>query len=128
KIVAMINMDMVGRVRNETLYIGGTGTGAQLESIVKAADDASPLVVKDIGKGGFGPSDHMSFALKKIPVLFLFSGMHPDYHRPTDDADKVNYTGIGEVVDLTKRITDQLATSPRMQYVSASDKTSPRIG
>jgi hypothetical protein len=128
QIEAMVNMDMVGRVRGNLLFIGGMGTGAQLESIVNAADAASPLTVKDIGKGGFGPSDHMSFALKHIPVLFLFSGLHPDYHRPTDDADKVNYDGIAEVVAFTKQVTDDLAQSPRMEYVSTADRNSPRIG
>jgi Zn-dependent M28 family amino/carboxypeptidase len=128
QIEAMVNMDMVGRVRGNLLFIGGMGTGARLESIVQSADAASPLIVKDIGKGGMGPSDHMSFALKHIPVLFLFSGLHPDYHRPTDDADKVNYDGIAEVVAFTKQVTDALAKSPRMEYVSTADKTSPRIG
>jgi hypothetical protein len=128
QIAAMVNMDMVGRVRGNLLFIGGMGTGAQLESIVQSADAASTLAVKDIGKGGFGPSDHMSFALKHIPVLFLFSGLHPDYHRPTDDADKVNYDGIAEVVAFTKHVTDDLAKAPRMEYVSTADRNSPRIG
>jgi S1-C subfamily serine protease len=70
----------------------------------------------------------MSFALKHIPVLFLFSGLHPDYHRPTDDADKVNYDGIAEVVAFTKHVTDDLAKAPRMEYVSTADRNSPRIG
>jgi len=128
QIEAMVNMDMVGRVRGNLLFIGGMGTGDRLESIVNAADATSPLTVKDIGKGGMGPSDHMSFALKHIPVLFLFSGLHPDYHRPTDDADKVNYDGIADVVTFTKQIVDDLAKSPRMEYVSTADKSSPRIG
>jgi Zn-dependent M28 family amino/carboxypeptidase len=128
QITAMLNMDMVGRVQKEKLYVGGMGTGAQLESIVKAADESSPLTVIDIGKGGLGPSDHMSFALKKIPVLFLFSGMHGDYHKPSDDADKVNYDALGEVERLAQDVINQLATAPRMEYVATADKTSPRIG
>jgi S1-C subfamily serine protease len=63
----------------------------------------------------------MSFALKKIPVLFLHTGQHADYHRPTDDADKVNYDGIEKVVDFARRVTEKLLTQPREQYVAADD-------
>ncbi len=119
--VAMINMDMVGRVRNDTLYLGGMGTAAGLEAIVRAADEASPLAVKDIGKGGLGPSDHMSFALKKIPVLFFFSGLHPDYHRPSDDADKINYAAMEQVVAFGRDVLDKLATGPRQPYIAVAD-------
>jgi len=63
----------------------------------------------------------MSFALKKIPVLFIHSGQHRDYHRPTDDADKVNYQGLKEAVDFTADILDQLLAAPREQYVDAAD-------
>lgn len=128
KVAAMINMDMVGRVRNETLYMGGTGTGQGLEAIVREADEASPLEVKDIGKGGFGPSDHMSFALKKIPVLFFFSGLHPDYHRPSDDVEKINFTGIDQVIGVAQDVIDRLATGPKQEYVAVADSSAHRVG
>lgn len=121
KIAYMINLDMVGRVRNLSLSIGGGGTAAGLEAVLKKADDASPLELKTLGKSGYGPSDHMSFAMKKIPCLFLWSGTHPDYHRPTDDADKINYEGIEQVVKLTTDIADALRTHAREQYVAAFD-------
>jgi predicted metalloprotease with PDZ domain len=89
--------------------------------MVAAADKASPLQVKSFGKGGRGPSDHQSFAMKNIPVLFFFSGMHPDYHRPSDDADKVNYTGLSEVVDFGMQIVNGMATMPPQQYVAKYD-------
>src|SRR5439155_26051917 len=72
-------------------------------------------------KGGLGPSDHMSFALKKIPVLFLFTGLHADYHRPTDTADKINYRGIDRVVDASQRIVTAMAAMPRPVYDASSD-------
>jgi hypothetical protein len=121
KIAYMVNFDMVGRVRNNVLSVGGTGTAASFEALLKKADEASPLELKTFGKGGYGPSDHMSFAMKKIPVLFFWSGTHPDYHKPSDDADKVNYEGIGQVVQLGATIVDALRTQPREQYVAASD-------
>jgi len=121
KIASMLNLDMVGRVQNNSLSIGGTGTAASFENLLKKADEASPLELKTFSKGGFGPSDHMSFALKKIPVLFFWSGTHPDYHRPSDDADKVNYEGIEQVIGLGITVLDALTTMPREAYVAASD-------
>jgi Zn-dependent M28 family amino/carboxypeptidase len=121
KIAYMLNLDMVGRVRNNVLSVGGTGTAPSFESILKQADDASPLELKNFGKGGFGPSDHMSFALKKIPVLFFWSGVHSDYHRPTDDADKINYAGIEQIVQLSTHVIDALEVHAREQYVAVAD-------
>jgi hypothetical protein len=123
KVAYMLNLDMVGRIRNETLFTGGGGTAPSFEEMLKKADENSPLELQSIGKGGFGPSDHMSFALKKIPVIFLFSGTHPDYHRPTDDADKVNYDGIEKAVKVATEITDAMLKQPREQYVSANDSS-----
>jgi hypothetical protein len=121
QIVAMLNMDMVGRVRNEILYTAGEGTANALEPILKSADEGLQLRLKSIGKGGLGPSDHQSFAMKKIPVLFFFSGMHSDYHRPTDLADKINYHGLTEVTEFSRRIVDALTTMPRQEYVDRYD-------
>ncbi len=121
KVAAMLNLDMVGRVNDETLFVGGQGTAASFERFMKEADAASPLQLKSIGKGGFGPSDHMSFAMKKVPVLFFFSGVHRDYHRPSDDVDKINFDGIGHVVKLGVDLVDRLLAMPKEPYVDASD-------
>ena len=153
KIDVMLNLDMVGRIRTAgehaasstttqtttaeastqdspagVLYVGGMGTAADFDDIVKRADARSPLVVRDIGRGGIGPSDHMSFALKKIPVLFLFSGLHGDYHRPSDDAEKINYDGLSEVIEFACDVTTQLAASPRQAYVASADSSPMRVG
>ncbi len=127
KIVAMLNLDMVGRVRNETIYVAGGGTAAGFHDLIKRVDDASPLSIKSMGEGGLGPSDHMSFALKKIPILFLFSGLHADYHRPTDTADKINFAGISEVAALAEKMVDELAVLPRQTYVSAADASQENV-
>jgi Peptidase family M28/PDZ domain/PA domain len=126
KVVVMFNMDMVGRASKQTIYVGGEGTAKDLEAIVQRADVGQPLKIKSLpasvgGRGGLGPSDHMEFALKRIPIVFLFSGMHGDYHRPTDTADKINYAGINEVVALGDRLIDGLAVMPRQPYDSSAD-------
>ena len=126
RMVAMLNLDMVGRVRNDMLFVSGTGTAKGLEAIVRGADAASPLKIKE-NPSGFGPSDHTSFVLKKIPSLFFFSGTHADYHTPRDDAEKVNYDGVAEVISFGRRVVEGLATGPRLQYVAVAGG-SPHAG
>ena len=90
----MINMDMVGRLNDSTksLAVGGFGTSPLWASVIKPNDKKLPFVIK-IDSSGTGPSDHTSFYRKDIPVLFFFTGQHKDYHRPSDDADRINYDG-----------------------------------
>ena len=121
RIVAMFNLDMVGRLKDQNLLIGGWGTAPVFDSLIKNAIVGLPIKTQSFEKGGLGPSDHMSFALQKIPVLFLFTGLHADYHRPTDTADKINYTGIDEVVTVSQRIITALASMPRQTYDGSSD-------
>lgn len=121
KTVAMLNLDMVGRIRDNKLSVGGDGTAPSFEKILEAAKKDLPLVVKSMGKGGMGPSDHTSFSTKRIPVIFFFSGTHPDYHRPTDVASKINYEGLEQVVKLSIGTVDGMARMPKEQYVAAFD-------
>jgi hypothetical protein len=121
KMAAMINFDMVGRVRENKLQVGGTGTADSFEKILTEANEGLPLKLNFNSKGGFGPSDHTSFATKRIPVLFFFSGLHADYHRPSDTADKINYEGIEHVVTLGQRTLSAIASRPREQYVAKFD-------
>jgi hypothetical protein len=99
----MINMDMIGRLNEATnvITIGGYGTsplwGTAFSLSGKNGLYKGPLVYK-FDSSGTGPSDHTSFYKKEIPVLFYFTGLHPDYHRPTDDMDKINYTGEMHIV------------------------------
>src|SRR5205085_10558064 len=119
----MLNLDMVGRMKDDTIEVGGTGTAPAFDPIVTKAAAKAHLKTKNIGKGGLGPSDHMAFALKKIPVLFFFTGLHKDYHRPTDTVDKVNFDGLQAVVDLGERVVQGLIRMPRQEYVSKYDST-----
>ena len=123
KIAAMVNFDMVGRVRENKLQIGGSGTAAGFEKMLQDAASGSPLKLNLNSKGGMGPSDHMSFAIQKVPVLFFFSGLHLDYHRPTDTADKVNYEGLADVVDLGQKVVAAIAKAPKDAYVGTFDSS-----
>lgn len=121
KIAYMLNLDMVGRLRNDTVLHGGEGTADTLKPLLSGALQGSGLAAKSFGEGGLGPSDHSSFAQKKIPVLFLFTGLHPDYHRPTDTADKINYPGLQRVTDLAEKLVFALAAAPRSAYNNDAD-------
>jgi len=105
----MINMDMVGRLNDstKTLAVGGFGTSPQWASVINAGDKKLPFVIK-IDSSGSGPSDHTSFYRKDIPVLFFFTGQHKDYHRPGDDADKINYEGELKVINYINTIINNL--------------------
>ena len=124
KIAAMLNLDMVGRIRKNLLYVGGGGTAEPFKGMLKQADLDSPLEFKSFGDGGMGPSDHMSFAVKKVPVIFLFSGTHEDYHRPTDTADKINFDGMAQVAAMSVKLIDEMVHMPMSKYVDAADKGS----
>lgn len=97
--VAMLNMDMVGRLRNRKLAVYGINTGDSFRPVLRQANLTSHLALVDAG-GGYGPSDHTSFYLKNVPVLFFTTGVHKDYHRPTDTADKINYPGLRDVAEF----------------------------
>ena len=105
----MINMDMVGRLNDSTkvLAVGGYGTSPQWSTVINAQDKKLPFVIK-IDSSGTGPSDHTSFYRKDIPVLFFFTGQHKDYHRPTDDANKINYVGELYVINYINTIITSL--------------------
>ncbi|MDQ6610676.1 MAG: M28 family peptidase [Bacteroidota bacterium] len=97
----MINMDMVGRLNDssKTLTVGGYGTSPTWGELYSGrASHLFAAAQYHFDSSGTGPSDHTSFYLKNIPVLFYFTGLHPDYHKPTDDFDKINYTGEAAIV------------------------------
>jgi membrane-associated protease RseP (regulator of RpoE activity) len=119
-IAAMVNFDMVGRLRNDKLIIYGVATATELPAIVAGANVAPKLAVTAVGDG-FGPSDHSSFYAKGIPVLHFFTDLHEDYHKATDDAEKINAPGEARVVDLAERVVRAIADRPsRMTVVRAA--------
>ena len=103
-IEAFINFDMIGRLNNKTngLVIGGSGTSLESEKIIKACKGYK-LNVK-LNPDGFGPSDHASFYISNIPVFFMTTGAHDDYHTPRDVASKINYKGMKSIIDFSEEL------------------------
>jgi len=125
--VAMVNLDMVGRLDGDKLIVHGTGTGSGFDELVDRLAGAAGLgTAKE--PGGFGPSDHSSFYAKKIPVLHLFTGSHADYHRPTDTADKINYDGMVKIAGLVTDLVTDLATTSRPEYREVASSMFARGG
>ncbi len=118
KTVAMINLDMVGRLRENQLIVGGTGSSSVFEQIVNAAVAGSPLKVRTAWKDGIAPSDNTSFLLKRVPTLFFFTGLHSDYHRPTDDADKINLGGEADVIAVAMKVARALSAAGKIDYIA----------
>ncbi|HSA56186.1 MAG TPA: M28 family peptidase [Gemmatimonadaceae bacterium] len=116
---AMLNFDMVGRLRDDKLIVYGVATATELPEVLRAANLTPPLRISAVGDG-FGPSDHSSFFAKNIPVLHFFTDVHEDYHRASDEAHTINLEGVTRVVAFAERITRDLADRPaRLTFVAA---------
>jgi aminopeptidase YwaD len=109
--VAMINMDMVGRMKDNQLSVIGSGTGSSWESILDGLGVAKDFTLKK-DEGGFGGSDHQSFANAKVPVLFFFTGLHADYHKPSDTADKINVADTARIASTVGQVARAVADNP----------------
>jgi len=127
KTVAMLNLDMVGRVTNNVLTVYGTGTALEFDALLTEANEGIGFELKRQPEG-VGPSDHQSFFLKGIPVYHFFSGFHPDYHRPSDDFDKINLNGISKVADMVTFMTDRIATTPERPFFLRTTTSKVRLG
>lgn len=108
---AMVNFDMVGRLRDDKVIVYGVATAAELQGILDSANAVAPLRISAVGDG-FGPSDQSSFYAKDLPVLHFFTDVHADYHRATDDAEKINVAGVVRVVDFAERVVRAIADRP----------------
>jgi peptidase M28-like protein/PDZ domain-containing protein len=167
--IAMINMDMIGRMKNNKLIVGGIGTAQEWRQMVKSANPSEkmnvtasgqpsahssqetashqsvsrgmPIVVGANGgtivsveqvknfdltlnEDGYGPSDHSSFYAKKVPVLFLWTGTHEDYHKPSDTADKINYMDEARILGFVARLIHDIDTNDK-RPIFAVAKTEP---
>jgi len=121
KAVAMINMDMIGRVKDKKVYIGGTGTGATFKSLLDEEKSKSPFQF-EYSASGYAASDHTSFVAKKIPVLFFFSGLHSDYHKPSDTWDKIDAPDAAKLLDFIDDVALKLDSEPaRVAFVTVKE-------
>jgi hypothetical protein len=117
----MINMDMIGRLDEQTkaITIHGTGTSPVWEPWIKKLKTDLTITTDS---SGTGPSDHTSFYLKNIPALHFFTGSHSDYHKPSDDADKVNVAGEVKVLDLIRQIISEADDEPKLAFLPTKNK------
>ena len=114
KVSYMINMDMVGRMKKDsTLAVYGTGTSPIFKQVLKSHNNSFKLIQQE---SGVGPSDHTSFYLVDIPVLHFFTGQHEDYHKPSDDSEKLNYTGMKLISEYIFNIISDLDDNGKLAF------------
>ncbi len=124
KTVAMINMDMIGRMKDRKLIVGGVGTAKEWRQLLSASNGGFELTMNE---DGYGPSDHSMFYSKQIPVLFFWTGTHNDYHKPSDTSEKINYADEARILSFVARIvTDIDSADPRLTFTTA--KSDPPRG
>ncbi len=130
----MINMDMVGRLNDSSkvLTIGGYGTSPEWSAVIdkdyftssNGAKKTTPALTIKIDSSGTGPSDHTSFYRKDIPVLFYFTGLHADYHKPSDDADKINYNGEAVIIRHIDKLIESLDDKEKLVFTKTRETQS----
>ncbi|MCX6156160.1 MAG: M28 family peptidase [Candidatus Kapabacteria bacterium] len=129
KITSMINLDMIGRMKDNSVNVFGIGTGSYFQNLLDSlAISDSIKIIK--AADGFAPTDHSSFYAKNLPVLFLFTGIHADYHRPSDDWDKINAEGENTVLKLTEDIVRSIGNrtnNPTFIKVMTADSSNKDI-
>ncbi len=118
----MINMDMVGRLNEDRqLAIYGSGTSPSWNDLIYGVK--SPVFKFTITESGLGPSDHSSFYLEDIPVLHFFTGQHEDYHRPSDDTQKINFEGLQDIIRYIGGIVDRSKVLPKFEFTKTKDES-----
>lgn len=118
----MINMDMVGRMNDssKTITVGGYGTSPNWKTMIEGIKKKTFNIRFD--SSGSGPSDHTSFYRKDIPVLFFFTGLHTDYHKPSDDADKINYLGQLQIVKFIQQLIEGDKQNERLAFLKTREQ------
>ncbi len=123
-VATMINIDMLGRLRDNKLYVGGVGTSDVNKEIVEKENKKYGFDLS-LSEGGYGPSDHASFYMKNIPVLYFNTGIHEDYHTPFDDVDKINFEGMEKASRYVRDVLVDLANlDNKPKFKEAGEKFS----
>lgn len=126
-VFAMLNMDMVGRLRMNTLDVLGAESASEWPALVQQHCEALKLGCKTTGDG-YGPSDQTPFYAAGAPVLHFFTGAHTDYHRPSDSADKLNYAGLARIAELVGRVAEQAARADTLlSYQKTTRSHAPQL-
>ena len=127
-IVAMVNLDMVGRLRDNAMSVSGTGTSSNFKAMSEAAAEQVDLNIS-CTPDGYGPSDHASFVAQEIPVLFLTTGGHMEYHTPDDVPSTLNYEGMQKTLDFSKELITRIANMPTTpNYISVPSSNKMKHG
>jgi hypothetical protein len=125
KTVAMINMDMIGRMKDRKLVVGGVGTAKEWRQLLTSSNEGFELTMNE---DGYGPSDHSSFYIKQIPVLFFWTGTHNDYHKPSDTFEKINYNDEARILTLVARIVKDIDSADQRITYTTAKADPPRTG
>jgi C-terminal processing protease CtpA/Prc len=125
KTIAMINMDMIGRMKDRRLIIGGAGSSPFWRELLNRINQEAKFDLK-FQEDGFGPSDHSSFYAKDIPVLFFFTGVHQDYHKPSDDFDKIETQAEEKVLQFIYQAASELNTANTRPLFTKSKEPGPQ--
>jgi len=125
---AMLNMDMIGRLRENKLELAGVGTAKDFQAVIQSILDSSGLTINAL-PGGRGPSDHASFYAESIPVLHFFTGLHDVYHTPGDTTDTINFEGGTRVAKLCSLVAiDLAARAERLEFTTSTGPSMPSDG
>ncbi|RYD59336.1 MAG: M20/M25/M40 family metallo-hydrolase [Sphingobacteriales bacterium] len=127
KIAYMINMDMLGRLNDSThkLTVGGIGTSPVWGGVINNKLSKNFKMVID--SSGVGPSDHSSFYYAGVPVLFFFTGIHSDYHKPSDDADKINYAGEAQVIKYIYSVIEKMDKQSKPVFTATKQNSVGKV-
>ncbi len=123
---AMINMDMIGRMKDSVLVVQGVGTAPQWQPVIERLRPSYPFKLT-LKKEGSGPSDHESFYRKNIPVLFFFTNQHEDYHRVTDDAEKINAQDQARILQIIAQIVEEVADQDSILHFTKAESEQPAV-
>lgn len=124
---AMINLDMVGRMKEDNgILMGGVGTSVEGEAMLKELESVDTTLHFGYSPDGYGPSDHASFYAEGVPVFFLSTGAHDEYHTPFDDIEKINIEGEKKLSDYSFALTDQLLNMDKSLTYQENDMTDQR--
>jgi len=127
--VAMLNMDMIGRIRDGKVYVNGAGTGSTFAALLHEVPSPPSLKLDFSESIGYGGSDHMSFTPKRVPVMFFFSGLHADYHKPSDTWDKIDAPDAATLLGYVGALVTHIANDPeRPQFQKVAEKEAPTGG
>tara|TARA_Y100000748_G_scaffold298987_1_gene295108 strand:+ start:1253 stop:2488 length:1236 start_codon:yes stop_codon:yes gene_type:complete len=119
----MVNLDMIGRMEDNNVQLGGSATAENFSSLLHPFLMEDNVNVIELGEGIFSRSDHYNFYKKDIPTLFFFTGVHDDYHKPSDDAHKINYNGMKSISNMVEGIVEEFANTPdRLIFKSVEQK------